>query len=89
MIPFITFVFGFITATLIFRSPASAPAQAEPALPVVGTRWSLRGHDGEVFAIRGLGKGSRVFFAHDDGDSQAVPLDYFMAVARPLDGREH
>ena len=80
----IAFIVGFITAALLFRrNTPSVGEPPKPALPTVGTRWNLRGHDGEVFAVHGHGKRGLVVFAHDDGDSQAVPIDYFMAVAQP------
>jgi hypothetical protein len=82
MIATIAFIVGFVTAALIFRAPAFAPMLAGPPLPAVGSRWSLRGHVGEVFAIH-KGKGM-ICFVHDDGDDQVVPIEYFMALARPI-----
>lgn len=51
-----------------------------------GTRWNLRGHDGEIVDVP---QGKVVYFSHDvGGDHQVVPVDYFRTVAKKINDEE-
>lgn len=71
-------LFGAVVTALFLREKPK-----KVSLPDVGSRWNLRGHDGDVVAVLGGERtGELVYFSHDEGGSQTVPVDYFMAVAK-------
>lgn len=77
------YVLGFLTGAFIAAMflPRHASLREKPkkvSRPEVGSRWNFRGHDGDVLAV----ERSVLLFVHDEGGSQTVPVDYFMAVAK-------
>ena len=71
-------LFGAVVTALFLREKPK-----KVSLPDVGSRWNLRGHDGDVVAVLGGGRTEKlVYFTHEDGSRQIVPVDYFMSVAK-------
>lgn len=69
---------GAVVATM-FLSRHASRGEDKTAQPEIGSRWNFRGHDGDVVVV----EGNYLIFVHEDASRQTVPLDYFMAVAKP------